>query len=89
MSGRLVRSRRRHMRGRGFMDFMRKVGNFLKKTKVISKVGNLLGAACVPYAGTIGKAADTLGYGRRRRYRRRGGALKLAGQGLSGPGGCG
>ena len=44
------------------MDFMRKVGNFLKKTKVISKVDNLFGAAGVPYAGAIGKAAGTLGY---------------------------
>lgn len=86
MSGRMVHHRRKrhHMRGRGFMDFVKKVGRFLHKTKIISRVGNILGKAGVPYAGAIGSAAGKLGFGRRRhrRYHRRGGALKLAGQGL-------
>lgn len=79
------RRRRHHMRGRGFMDFIKKAGKFLKKTHLVSRIGNILGKAGVPYAGTIGSAAARLGYGRRRHYRRvhHGGALKLAGQGLS------
>ena len=95
MSGRLVlvhhhRRKRHHMRGRGFMDFIKKAGSFLKKTGLVSTIGNALGAAGVPYASQIGSLAGKAGYGRRRRYRRvrhHGGALKLAGQGL-GPAGA-
>ena len=58
--------RRRSMRGRGFMDFIKGVSNFLKKTKIISTVGNALGTA-FPVAGTIGKAASAIGYGRARK----------------------
>jgi hypothetical protein len=65
-----------HMRtplaGAGFGDFLRSANNYLKNTKLISKVARTLGDSGVPYAGTISKVAETLGYGRRRR--RRGGA---------------
>ncbi len=60
-----------------------KAHDFIKNNKIISTVGNALGAVGVPYAGAIGKAASTLGYGRRRRrvvrHRRRGGALNIRG----------
>lgn len=75
----------RRQKGKGFMSFMKKVGGFLKKTKLLSRVGSALGAIGVPYAGTIGSAAGMLGYGRRRRVphrRSRGGAMGLAGGAL-------
>jgi hypothetical protein len=68
------------MRGKGaFLNFFKKVGKWFKDNKVISKVGNALGSVGVPYASKIGSVAGTLGYGRRRR----GGSLRLAGNGLS------
>lgn len=60
---------RRH-RGRGFFS---NIHDFIKKHKLVSTIGNALGSVGVPYAGAIGKAAGVLGYGRRRRYRRRSG----------------
>ena len=67
MKRKITRTRRRHsMKGKGFMDFIRKVGSFLHKSKLISTVGNALGTA-FPIAGTIGKAAGAVGFGRRRR----------------------
>ena len=71
-----VHHRRRRMRGRGFMDFG-KANNFLKTSKLVSTVGNALGAAGVPYASKIGSFAGAAGYGRRR-----GRGLKLAGMGI-------
>ncbi len=53
--------------GRGLMDMIRSAHNWIKSNKIISTVGNALGKAGVPYAGAIGTAAGTLGYGRRRR----------------------
>ena len=53
----------RRQKGKGFLSFMKKVGGFLKKTKLLSRVGSALGAIGVPYAGTIGSAAGMLGYG--------------------------
>lgn len=70
------RGGRRTMKGRGFLDFFKKVGKWFKDNKVISKVGNALGAAGVPYASKVGEVAGSIGLGRRRR---RGGALRLAG----------
>lgn len=62
----MKRTGRRKLRGRGFMDFLKKANNFLKKTKVISTVGNALGTV-LPIAGTVGKIAGSAGYGRPRR----------------------
>ena len=67
------------MRGGGFLDFLGKANAFLKKSGLVSSIGNALGQAGVPYAGDIGAVAGSLGYGRRSR---RGGALRLAGMGL-------
>ena len=58
---------------------------FLRRTRGLSKVMGALSDAGVPIAGTIGKYAGKVGYGRRRvvRRRRHGGALRLAGAGCS------
>jgi len=60
-------------RGKGkFWDWIKnKALPWLKQHKVISTVGNTLGAAGLPLAGTIGKLAGGLGYGLKRRTRRR------------------
>lgn len=74
----------------GFKKFMGSANKFLRKTKLISRVGKMAHMAGVPYAGTIGTVAGTLGYGRRRTVRRRrrgkgvspaGGGVYLAGRG--------
>ena len=75
--------RGRRMRGRGFMDFISKAGDFLKKSKLISTVGSALGAAGIPFASQIGSVAGSLGFGRRRH--RRGHGLHLAGGSMSRP----
>ena len=63
-----IRRRRvRRARGGGFMDALRSAHDWIKKNKIISTVGSALGRVGVPYAGAIGTAASTLGYGRRRR----------------------
>ena len=79
------------MRGRGIGSFFKKVGNFLKRTKLISRGAAALGSLGVPHMGTVGTIANMGGLGRRRRTVRRslrgrglsmaGGALRLAGQG--------
>ena len=80
--GRVVRRKR----GGGFMDALKSAHNWIKSNKIISTVGNALGKIGVPYAGAIGTAAGTLGYGRRRRVvrrkrvvRRHGGAINIRG----------
>ena len=74
---------RRRQRGRGFMDFLGKANNFLKSSKLVSTVGNALGAAGVPLAGQIGSVAGRFGYGRKRMGR----GLRLAGRGIGVAGG--
>jgi hypothetical protein len=83
--------KRSSMRGRGIGSFFKKVGNFLKRTKLISRGAAALGSLGVPHMGTVGTIANMGGLGRRRRTVRRslrgrglsmaGGALRLAGQG--------
>ena len=68
----------RRMRGKGkFKDFLGKANNFLKKSQILSKLGNAYskygGNFGLPYTQQIGQAADvakTMGYGRRRRVRK-------------------
>ena len=64
--------RRRRKQGRGLWDLIKKGHNWLRSNKIISTVGNALSG--VPgigsIAGTIGRTAATLGYGRRRRVGR-------------------
>lgn len=79
-------TRQRRMQGKGFMDVIKKINNFLKKTKLVSTVGSALGNV-IPIAGTIGRVAGSAGYGRRKKRApkkklmssRRGGALSLPG----------
>lgn len=86
--------KRHSMRGRGIGSFFKKVGNFLKRTKLISRGAAALGSLGVPHMGTVGTIANMGGLGRHRRVHRRrthrmvgrglsmaGGALRLAGQG--------
>jgi len=81
--------KRHSMRGKGIGSFFRKVGNFLKRTKLISRGAAALGSLGVPHMGTVGTIAGMGGLGRHRRVRRQrgrglsmaGGALRLAGQG--------
>ena len=73
---------KRRMRGRGkVMDFLRKAAGFLKRNKIVSRVANGLASVLPPqYAGiakSVGAAAGSIGYGRRRRRFGRG--LRLAG----------
>lgn len=68
---------RRRKQGRGLWDLIKKGHNWIKSNKIISTVGNALGSV-IPLAGTIGRTAATMGYGRRRRrrVRRVGGSLR-------------
>ena len=76
------RGGRRRQRGRGIMDFLGRAKDFLQKSKLVSTVGNALGAAGVPLAGQIGSVASRFGYGRKR-----GRGLRLAGRGIGIAGG--
>jgi hypothetical protein len=77
----------RRMKGRGkFKEFLGKANNFLKKSQILSKLGNAYskygGNFGLPYTSQIGQSADvakTMGYGRRRTKMRRGGSLRPAG----------
>lgn len=89
----LVGGRRRRMRGRGVMDFLKKAHNFVKANQLISKgatalapiVASRLGPTASGILSKVGSVAGSLGYGRRRRMHRgrgvhlAGGALRLAG----------
>ena len=65
----------RKMKGRGkFREFLGKANNFLKKSQILSKLGNAYskygGMVGLPYAQQVGMAsgaAQQAGYGRRRR----------------------
>jgi len=62
---------RRKLRGSGFMSFINKVGDFFKKSKIISRAAPMLGTLTGrPGLGSaVGGIAGSLGYGRRRRRR--------------------
>jgi hypothetical protein len=66
-------------RGRGFKSFFSKIGNFLKKTRILSRAAPFLGAITgKPGVGAaVGGVANALGFGRRRRGPRR--ARKIMG----------
>lgn len=65
------------------MSMMRKLlgkaNSFLKRSRVISRMAGRSSNSGIRMAGNV---ASALGYGRRFRRKRRGGALKLAGMGL-------
>ena len=76
----------RKMKGRGkFREFLGKANNFLKKSQILSKLGNAYskygGMVGLPYTQHVGMASDAAqqaGYGRRRK-RRVGSGLRPAG----------
>ncbi len=57
---------------------------FLRRTKMISRLAS---RSSHPVAKVVGSVANAMGYGRRYRRCRRGGALKLAGMGMGLAGG--
>ena len=67
------------MKGRGkFKEFLGKANNFLKKSQILSKLGNAYSKygslAGLPYTGMVGTAsgiAERAGYGRRKTRRGR------------------
>jgi hypothetical protein len=61
-----------------------KAHSFLKRSRIISRMAGRSSHAGIRTAGQI---ASALGYGRRFRRKRRGGAIKLAGMGLGLSGG--
>ena len=67
------------------MNFVKNANNWMRKTKIVSKLGGLYGkyggTLALPGASVVGQiagAAGQAGYGRRRRMRR-GTGLRLAG----------
>ena len=60
-------------------NLLGKAHSFLKRSRIISRMAGRSSHSGVRMAGNV---ASALGYGRRFRRKRRGGALKLAGMGL-------
>lgn len=76
-TGRRRRTRRR--RGRGILDVLRGVHDFVKKNKIISSVSGALSNVPGPIgniASLVNKGSSAFGYGRRRRLRRRSGLVR-------------
>jgi hypothetical protein len=65
-------------------NLLGKAHSFLKRSRVISRMAGRSSHSGVRMAGNV---ASALGYGRRFRRKRRGGAIKLAGMGLGLSGG--
>jgi len=65
-------------------NLLSKAHSFLKRSRVISRMAGRSSHAGIRAAGSV---ASALGYGRRFRRKRRGGAIKLAGMGLGLSGG--
>ena len=82
MPRRMVRRSTKRQRGGSLGSWLRKAHDFIKKNKLISRIGGILGSAGVPYAGGIASVAGMHGYGRRRRRVGRG--LRLPGAGMCG-----
>lgn len=61
-----------------------KAHSFLKRSRIISRLAS---RSSHPLARMTGTVASAMGYGRRFRRKRRGGAIKLAGMGLGLAGG--
>lgn len=82
------RSRRSRMHGAGILDWLRKAHDFVKKHKLVSRIGGTL-SGLHPAIGHVARGAALLGYGRRHHRMHRGGALRLAGGALRPPYGSG
>lgn len=68
----------RRMRGAGFGQWLSKAFNWLKGNKILSSIGKVLTPLAPGIAGPITAGLSAVGLGRRR-ARRVGGALNLAG----------
>ena len=79
---------RRKLKGKGkFKEFLGKANNFLKKSQILSKLGNAYskygGMVGLPYAQQVGMAsgaASAAGYGRKRRIRKGSGLYAAGGK---------
>ena len=83
MSSRVSKPRHRRLIGRGIKDFMSKTNDFLKKTKLLSTIGNTLNQTVVPlpFRGIGQNVIDygiSKGYGRHKIRYVRGRGLRLA-----------
>ena len=81
---RRVSQRRRRQKGGSIGSWLRKAHDWIKKHKLVSRIGSVLGSAGVPYASTIGNISGKMGYGRRRRMGSgvrliRGGSMRIGG----------
>lgn len=63
------RNSRAIQQGKGVLDVLKKINNFARKTKLVSKVAGALDAAGVPRAGAIGNYAKQAGYGKVRKLK--------------------
>lgn len=61
--------RKRKLKGRGIKEVLGKVNDFLKRTKIISRVAGIIPH---PVAQGIGTVAGLAGYGRKKRGRKPG-----------------
>jgi len=61
----MPRKRKSGQKGAGLGSFLSKANDWLRKSKLISKVGSTLDSAGVPWAGKVGNVAGKLGYGRK------------------------
>jgi hypothetical protein len=61
---------RKRQHGKGIKEVAKKIHDYVKKHRIISRVAGIAGSLGVPHAGTIGSIAHTAGYGRKRRRRR-------------------
>ena len=92
MSSRVSKHRNRRLIGGSLKNFMSKANDFLKKTKLLSTIGNTLNNTVVPipFRGLASKVIDygvSKGYGRRKIRYVRGRGLQLAGGSLNPVGG--
>ena len=67
-----MKLRRRKQSGKGLGSWLRKAHDFVKKHKLISRIGGVLGSAGIPYANTVSGVASRFGYGKRTRRTGRG-----------------
>lgn len=85
---RAVVRRKHRVRGGSLFSWIRhKAMPWLKKKRAISRLGSALGMVGVPYAGTVGKVASAMGYGKRRRGAKMVKMRRTRGRGLGHTGG--
>lgn len=90
------RGGRRHLRGRGLMDILKKAHSFVKSNQLISRgasalaplVASRLGPNAANVLAKVGSVASSAGYGRRRRMHSYGGRRMYHGRGINLAGGA-